>query len=60
MIRIAVCDDDKKTITTMEERLLELSEKGNIKVRIEIRHNAGTSNARYSCSVSSHPDYQQL
>lgn len=35
MIRIAVCDDDKKTITTMEERLLELSEKGNIKVRIE-------------------------
>ena len=34
-MRIAVCDDDKKTITTMEERLLELSEKGNIKVRIE-------------------------
>ena len=35
MIRIAVCDDDKNTITMMEELLLQLSEKGNIRVRIE-------------------------
>ena len=35
MIRIAVCDDDKNTIMTIEEMLLELSAKGNIKVRIE-------------------------
>lgn len=33
MIRIAVCDDDKNAITTIEELLLQLAEKGNIKVR---------------------------
>ena len=35
MIRIAVCDDDKNAVMTIEEMLLELSAKGNSKVRIE-------------------------
>ena len=35
MIRVAVCDDDKNAIMEIEELLLQLAEKGNIKVRIE-------------------------